>query len=139
MKHASAIRVLGFALAVLLAQGWLGTERALATCGDYVVAGGHGTGARQPATLADADTLLPVVNHGPDRAVPTEPCRGPNCSRGSAPLGLPPATIPSHSQDWILPTVALCDFSVEPVGAIQIYCRPHPVLRTGVVFRPPRS
>ncbi|HWB11056.1 MAG TPA: hypothetical protein VG826_17640 [Pirellulales bacterium] len=134
MKH--EIRALGLAIAALLLQGGLAGERALATCGDYVLTGAHGIDAPAGAMLAYTDE---IARHVADRADPTNrPCRGPNCSRRSAPPGVPPTTLPSHSHDWILPPVALCEFSPEPVDAVHLHCRPHAVLRASIVFRPPR-
>jgi hypothetical protein len=66
MKRASVLRVLGLAAAALLVEGWLTSDHALATCGDYVMVGGHG--------------------HGADHGLPGVPtCHGPNCHQ-QAPL-----------------------------------------------------
>ena len=132
MKHASEIRVLGLAGTLFLAACLAGDD-ALATCGDYVTTGhAMAGGLHKEAIHKQIDAF--------DGAIPVHrPCQGPNCSRRSVPLSVPPVMIPSHSHDWMLPAVALCDFSVEPLDIVQVDSSPHPRLRAGVIFRPPRS
>jgi len=136
MKHANSIRALAFVLAVLLFEGWVASDRALATCGDYVVVGGGGVVGGGHARMIQTGTIKTgVIESG----TTNPPCQGPNCSRRSAPLETPPVTVPPHSQDWILPTVAWCDLSVKPLDVVHFESHRHAHLRASVVFRPPRS
>lgn len=135
MKPVYGIRALAFAVVALLLEGWLATDRALATCGDYVVIGGNHLERGYSVHLNGG-----AMETGASQTAPAgPPCRGPNCSRRSAPQGAPPVTVAPHSQDWILPTVAWRDLSVEPLGVVHLDPLPHAHLRAMVVFRPPRS
>lgn len=94
--------VLGFAIAAFLLEGWVVSDRALATCGDYVMVGGRG-------------------HHETGHGMPGVPgCHGPNCHNRSPLPALPtkglPVTSPVES--------AYCagtDRSSEPSLSGQIF------------------
>jgi hypothetical protein len=142
MKHATALRILGFAAASLLTV-WLPGERAFATCGDYVTTDGRAiAGHFMPDRLDGGQGVAPreslVVPEMARRIPANRPCQGPNCSRRTVPLSVPPVTVPSHSHEWMLPAVVSCDFSVGRLGIIQIDSVSHLQSQAGIIFRPPR-
>lgn len=64
MKRTRLLRIVGLLLAAFAFDGWLASEPAQASCGDYVTVGGHGQGAGHE---------MP--------GVPT--CHGPSCRKPS--------------------------------------------------------
>src|SRR5262249_24081998 len=112
------------ALLALTAAVFLAPAEAQASCGDYLVPGGHGLGspARPPAP-----------------ADPAQPCSGPHCSRAPLPITpapLPPAPVRGDQAPAADPAATLSDatpsFLAPDEGAA------HPVRRASNVFHPPR-
>ncbi|MGH7139034.1 MAG: hypothetical protein ACREHD_25085 [Pirellulales bacterium] len=119
MNRAGLLRVLGFAVAAVLIEGWVASDPAKASCGDYVMVGGHGHGT-----------------HHDMPGVPT--CHGPSC-RNRTPLpALPskglPVTVPADLAYWFA-----TDRSTRPPVCGELF-EQHLVLSEGhslPLLRPP--
>ncbi|HUY89489.1 MAG TPA: hypothetical protein VMV10_12210 [Pirellulales bacterium] len=100
MKLVRAIRVLGLLLAAPLVGGWLASDRAQASCGDYVTVDGrlHQVGLVQGG-------LDHGMRHEPLTAPGVPQCSGPNCRRQS-----PMPTAPERLFDF-KPHDSACGFA----------------------------
>src|SRR5579872_1299541 len=82
----------------LLASAVLSPARAEASCGDYVMIGGHARHGHASAALAQHDM------HGThDPAVPR--CHGPSCSNHSSPLQAPAPKTEVAVERWAIPGI----------------------------------
>ncbi|HQU42138.1 MAG: hypothetical protein B7Z73_01045 [Planctomycetia bacterium 21-64-5] len=121
-----------------MAANWLAEATVLASCGDYVMVGGHAQHGHLPAghfapVPADPDRHAAAGHRGEQL-----PCHGPNCSRRSAPDPQPPVTPPNHHHDWGWTADATPEVAVKPLGFVIWQPIPATLLRTDLVFRPPR-
>jgi hypothetical protein len=81
MKRVRAIRILGLLAAAAFVGGLLVSERAVASCGDYVTVGGQ----------AYEDYSHQAMHHEPASAPGAPKCSGPHCQRQA-----PPPQAPKH-------------------------------------------
>ena len=123
MRYNRAIRCLSLG-AVSLAICSLAETRALASCGDYVMVGGH--------------DLVHASSHGSQHESQSPPCRGPNCSRRSLPDPQPPVTSITQDRDLGLPLEATPEPSVEPLGWIIAERWMDPLAASDPLFSPQR-
>ncbi|HVX13604.1 MAG TPA: hypothetical protein VHC22_20640 [Pirellulales bacterium] len=130
MKTSTATRILVCLAAACLGEGWLAGNSASASCGDYVMVGGH-RGGSMSHTPADLQQTVSDDNGSP-------PCRGPHCSRGSDPLPAQPLTVLTGADDWCLPVSDVPRAAVAPIGSVVVDSHPCPLLRAETIFRPPR-
>ncbi|HET6882439.1 MAG TPA: hypothetical protein VFI31_19895 [Pirellulales bacterium] len=135
MKRTAAIRTMGCLAASCLVAAGLSGRQAHASCGDYVMIGGH---------AADGDHGMAGAAHSSGRALLPEhgehesPCHGPHCSQRSSPSPQQPVTLTSGQQHWGLMTDATEMLLVELVKAAALESSPTTVRRSEPIFRPPR-
>lgn len=109
---------------------------AQASCGDYVMIGGHGDHAGMSA-------------HGPNHATPSatpsstdasrRPCSGPECSRRSPqPERLPLSLTSGPAPQWGLSATRVPLARPPASGDASIEKPLHELLHSGSIFRPPR-
>jgi hypothetical protein len=130
MKRLAAIHVLACLATACLIEGWLVGGSAHASCGDYVMVGGHT--AHGEHGMPDGDHQLAHGEH-------SSPCHGPNCSQRSAPSPSQPATVPAGPHDWCLATGETVVLCVRQEGLVRIGSKPTTILRAEPIFRPPRQ
>lgn len=126
----------------------LSTQRAQASCGDYVKVGGNPSHP-QPAMVQVPSPLLrgfspqPLWSSVDQHRLPFKPidcpCSGPNCSNGSVPPSSPPASTSFGGQQWLCHVMTLTPpwpVAAEHVAAYQTDVQ---VRSPRTIFRPPRS
>src|SRR3569623_544957 len=120
------------AFACLLQGSW--SANVQASCGDYVSIAGRGHSMGQLAGGYEGQQAAPTDS---DRQ--QSPCRGPNCSRRSAPAPTQPvagSSAPRHELGW----AALAVLSKQPASSrlAEAPVASRAVLLRGKIFRPPR-
>lgn len=130
--------------ALLLGAAYLalGGSRAEASCGDYVMVGGHGrhhSGLRQ-SELAEAglDGIAARID-SENWPIRRGGCSGPHCSQDSGrPLGTPAAPIKIVVRQWGVLSLQ-ADRSAGDVHFVQFQDdAPAPRLIAASIYRPPR-
>lgn len=111
---------------VLLAVGFVSSSRADASCGDYVMIGGH-------------HTMPPAADSEQDRHAPVTPrCHGPHCSDNSIPPATPAPRTDVSVERWALPgsseLVPLPAYDVLLAESQASPCEGHGLS----ILRPPR-
>jgi hypothetical protein len=105
-------------------------------CGDYLTAHGVGQGARNQNGAQGSQFASPEDNQA---GIPIPPCRGPKCSRQSAPLLPPPLVIAGAPLKAVVSSIV----KYECLSADQTVSEPEwlaiPIHRTLHIFRPPRA
>jgi hypothetical protein len=111
--------------------------RAEASCGDYLTAHGVGQVARNQNGAQGSQFASPDDNQA---GIPIPPCRGPKCSRQSAPLLPPPPLVIAGAP---LKAVVSSIVKYECLSADRTVSEPEwlaiPIHRTLHIFRPPRA
>ncbi|HJT35086.1 MAG TPA: hypothetical protein VJ783_23870 [Pirellulales bacterium] len=109
---------------------------AQASCGDYVMIGGHGDHAGISAHGQNHSTRsAPQLSSDTSR----RPCSGPECSRQSPePERLPLTLTSGPAPQWGLSATPLALVGPQASGDASIDEPLHDLLHAGSVFRPPR-
>lgn len=114
------VRALGMATLTLLGIGCLTPRPAAATCGDYLMTGGHavdGGVARRHSGNQGSGEIGPGFSEGTSDPVRplSFPCRGPTCSKGSQSPAVPAPTIELTVERWLIDS-RVCEVNAK-VGA----------------------
>lgn len=136
----NAVRLFAAVVAIGGLQHWLAAG-AEAGCGDYVHvqglhvdAAGHGL---LDASGSHASGERGLADLAPNRETP---CRGPQCSKRSAPpvepSPAPAASVERHDWSCAAPAILLPSADLNRFFATE--ARPHSLFRSAAIFRPPR-
>ncbi|MCI0639608.1 MAG: hypothetical protein L0Y72_02515 [Gemmataceae bacterium] len=120
---------------LLTAGVWLcAPPKSQASCGDYVIVGGHSTPTPQSGSRTSLQDWLEKFfpRHG-------QPCRGPECKSG--PVSVPPLTVPktiSPIQEFAQYFALIC-MPQETMGQLWLFTNSiHANQRASDIFHPPR-
>lgn len=117
---------------IALAAALLAPAEARATCGDYLWMGNH-------AEASHADPESDAFLNSDFPAKERQPCRGPQCRRGSELPAPPVPTVTVRIHD--VGCLTVCRSRIEPTGSrLPLeHAHPRPVVFGPSIFRPPQA